>query len=46
MSKAGEIQIVRCFGIFHSSPNKMHMSHKKYVKDFGQIPKERRPLGR
>jgi hypothetical protein len=41
MSKAGEIQIVRCFGIFYSSPNIKHMSHKKYIKDFGQIPEGR-----
>jgi hypothetical protein len=46
MSKAGEIQIVRCFGIFYSSPNLMQMIHKKCMKDFGQIPEGRRPLER
>jgi len=46
MSKAGEIRMVRCFGIFCSSPNIIHMTYKKCIKDFGQIPEGRRPLGR
>jgi hypothetical protein len=46
MSKTGEICTVRCFGIFCSSPNIMQRTHKKYIKNFGQIPEGRRPLGR
>jgi hypothetical protein len=46
ISKAGENHKVRCSGIFYSSPNIMLMTHKKYIKDFGEIPEGGRLLGR